>query len=63
MDHFSMLTPHEQLVKHKNLKLVLHNLLYIQGCNFQERFIKNSWNSLWTTRDFRWTTGGPSGPR
>jgi len=27
MENFAMLTPHEQLVKHKNLKMVLHNLL------------------------------------
>jgi len=37
VDHFAILTPHEQLVKHKNLKMVLHNLLYSKGYNFQER--------------------------
>jgi len=36
-----MLIPREQLVKHKNLKMVLHNLLYSKGYNFQERFIKD----------------------
>jgi len=34
-----MLTHHEQLVQ-----TVLH-----KGFNFQERFIKDSWNSMWTT--------------
>jgi len=32
-----MLTPHEQL-------------LYSKGYNFQERFIKDLWHSLWTTK-------------
>jgi len=39
--------------------MVLHNLLYSKGYNFQERFIKSLWNFLWTTRP----TGGPPGPR
>jgi len=27
--------------------VVLHNLFYSKGYNFQERFIKDLWNSLW----------------
>jgi len=27
MDHFAMRSPREQLVKHKNRKIVLHNVL------------------------------------
>ena len=50
LDHFYMLTRHEQQSK-----------LY---CAYvREHFIKDLWNSLWTTRNFRWTTGGPPGPR
>jgi len=67
MDHFAMLTPHEQLVKHKNLKMVLHNFLYsctvkvtiivkVTSNNFREGSVKN-------LRSPMWTTGGLSGPR
>jgi len=49
-----MLTPHEQLVS-----LVLHNLLYSKGYNFQECFIKDLWNFLWTTRNSRWWSTQP----
>jgi len=30
---------------------------------FQERFIKNLWNSRWTTGNSGWTNGGPRGLR
>jgi len=36
MDHFAMLTSNEQLVKHKNLKMILHNSLYSIGYIFQD---------------------------
>jgi len=36
--------------------VVLHNLLYSKGYTFHERFIKDLFNSLWTTRNSRWTT-------
>jgi len=63
MDQFAMLTSHEQLLKHKNLKMTVHDLLYSKGYNFPKHFIKDLWSSLWTTRNSRWTTGGPPGPR
>jgi len=34
----------------------LHNLWYSKSYNFQECFIKDLWNSRWTTRKSRWTT-------
>jgi len=57
-----MLAPHAQLVKHMNLKMVLHNILYSKGYKFQQRFTKDLWNPLRTTRNSRWNTGGPPGP-
>jgi len=45
MDHFAMLKPHEQLVKKLHM-VVLHDLLYAKGCNFQECFVRGLWNSL-----------------
>jgi len=54
MDHFAMLTSHEQLVC---------KLLYSKGYYFQERFINDLWHSLRTTTNSRWTTGGPPGPQ
>jgi len=44
MDYFSV--PQTQ-----RRKIALHDLLHSIGCNFQERFIKDLWNSLWTTRN------------
>ena len=32
------------------------NWLCSKSCNFQEGFIKDLWNSLWTTRNSRWST-------
>jgi len=32
----------------------------VKGTNFQERFIKDLWNSLWTPRNSWWTTNSPS---
>jgi len=43
MNYLAMLTPYEQL-------------LYSKGYNFQEHFIKDLWNSRWTTRNFWWIT-------
>jgi len=51
MDHFVMLTPHQQQVKYKNLKTALHYLLYSKSYNFQNRLIKDLPNPLWTTRN------------
>ena len=51
MDNFATLTPHKQLVKHKNLKTVLQDS---KSCTFSERFFKDLSNPLWTT---------PPGPR
>jgi len=59
MDHFAMLAPHEQLVKQKNLKMILLNSLHSKGYNFQERFIRDLRNPLWTITSSRRTTGGP----
>jgi len=42
--------------------MVLHNLLYSKGYNFQELFIKDLWNPRWTSRKSRWTIGGQLGP-
>jgi len=36
--------------------------LHSKSYNFQERFIKGLWSSLWTTRNSRWTTSDPAGP-
>jgi len=47
----------------RTLEMVLHNLLYTRGYNFQERFVKGLWKSLWTTSNSRCTTSGPPGPR
>jgi len=52
MDHFAML-----------IADTLHDLLYSKGYNCQERFIKDLWNPLWTTRNSRWATSGPPVPR
>ena len=60
MDHFPMLAPHEQLVE-----TVLHIGQWTQGhvqLIVLSKIIKDLWNSLWTTRNSRWTTGGPPGP-
>ena len=63
MNQFSMLTSHKQLVKNNTLKIVLNNLLHSKDQHFQERFIKEFRNTLRTTRNFRWTVGGPRGTR
>jgi len=44
-------------------KVVLHNLFYNKGYNFPESFIKDLRNPLRTTRNSRWITGVPPGPR
>jgi len=48
MDHFAMLTPHEQLVE-----TALHLV--------QRTFVKDLRNSLRTTRKSGWKAGGPRG--
>jgi len=46
MNQFATLTPHEQ---------IFETVLNI-GHWTQKRFIKDSWNSLWATRNSWWTT-------
>jgi len=36
--------------------MIPHNSLYSKGYIFQERLIKDLWNSLWTTRNSSWST-------
>jgi len=50
-----MLTPHE-LVKHKNHKMVLHNLLYIKGHNFSGTFYQGFMELSVDHEKFRWYT-------
>jgi len=61
MDHFAMLTPHERPVETVSHIGGITYLLCSKGYTFQEYFIKDLWNSLWTTRNSRWTTSGPLG--
>jgi len=42
---------------------VLFNSLHSKVYNFQERFMKDLWNFLWSTWNPMWTTGGLPGPR
>jgi len=41
MEHFAILTRDRQPVKHKNLKMVFHDLLHSKGYTYQERFFKD----------------------
>jgi len=40
---------------------ILHELFYSKVCNFQEGFVRDLWNYLWTIRNCNWTTGGSPG--
>jgi len=61
MDH--LLKIYIYPVGHLPMVTPLEQLLYNKDYNFQKLFINDLWNSLWTTKNSRCTTGGTPGPR